>query len=121
MSREYAVHAIETALLAIVVSIQWGCPQTVPPAPVPPVDASDAAPWTPGDASPADACVRACAAMTAICGPQRANCVVEMQHNDVTPYIREPSGKVLTCSDVLAATDRAGMIAIGVTTCGVAP
>jgi hypothetical protein len=24
-------------------------------------------------------------------------------------------------SDVLAATDRAGMIAIGVTTCGVAP
>jgi hypothetical protein len=107
------VHAIETALLAIVVSIQWGCPQTVPPAPVPPVDASDAAPWAIGDAAPVDVCAKACQAMTAICGPQRANCLVEMTNNESRPYIREPSGKALTCADVSVATSLAAMRAIG--------
>ncbi len=90
-----------------------GCPTLHPPGPIPP-DAADAAPWSAGDAGPPDTCAKACEAMTTWCGPQRANCAVEMRNNDAAPHIRRPdNAHALTCADVATASSLAAMRAIG--------
>ena len=98
------------------------CARVPPPAPVPTFDASDAAPYAVGDGAPGETtCARACDHLSAVCGPQGAACATVYALIESRQEIRKPAGGALTCADVLAAKDRAGMIAVGVMTCGVAP
>ena len=94
--------------------ILTGCPQTVPPAPVPP-DATDAAPTPTMDSSgPVTPCEAACTNLTNFCGAQLPDCIETFAAVDGQKLIREPSGKILTCVDVAAATSKAGIQALGV-------
>ncbi|HXN30595.1 MAG TPA: hypothetical protein VN894_01990 [Polyangiaceae bacterium] len=96
------------------------CARIPSPAPVPTYDASDAAPYAVGDGAPGTEtpCQLACDRLSAICGPQGAACPTVWDLIESRQEIQKPHGGALSCSDVLLAHDRAGMLAIGVTTCG---
>ena len=111
-------HPYVAALLAL---FGCSCARVPPPSPPPSYDASDAAPYVAGDGAGETDCQRACDRLTAVCGPQGVACVVTYALIQDHEEVRKPDGGSLSCKDVLGATDRAGMIAIGVTTCGVAP
>jgi hypothetical protein len=97
-----------------------GCPPPGPPAPIPP-DATDAqtpsgfdsAPGPQTTCQPQDKCCLACTAMTAICSPQRPDCIPVMAHIDGSGVISRPDGKPVKCADIAAATTKAAMRAAG--------
>jgi hypothetical protein len=99
------------ALLAL---FGCSCTRVPPPSPPPSYDASDAAPYVAGDGAGESICQLACDHLVPICGPQGALCASVYQRMQDQQEVRKPAGGALTCADVLGASDKASVRALGV-------
>lgn len=98
-----------TAILAVA-----GCRCTgLPPAPTPPPYTPDAS-YVAGDGAGESDCAKACDVLTATCGPQGAACAAVYQLIENRQEVLKPDGGALTCKDVVSATSKAAVQALGV-------